>query len=532
MTDGMLFEPSANAGTSGDGWLDLEGETVLVTGATGFVGTAVVRRLAGCNCSLRALLRPTSPLDNLEALDIKFFQGDMRDASAVAAAMRGVRYLFHVAADYRLWSLNPCEIIDANERGTRVVMEAALAAGVERIVHTSSVATLKPCGGGKPCGEDSRLDAADAIGAYKRLKVLSETLVEQMVVERALPAVIVQPATPIGPGDIKPTPTGRIIVEAAHRRIPAFVETGLSLVHVDDVAEGHLLALKRGKVGERYILGGENVAFGTMLADIAALTSRRAPTLRVPHNAVYPPPLAAEAVARFTGREPFVSLDSLRMRASASARGRRAGSAQPPGVARCWRGWRHQGHDGRCAGRHQRETGGRGADRMQRRRRVERGLLGVGGVPRFLDNPCGEGREGDVDLPGLGRGSIEDRHRVSQPERLGVGAQRAVGRDVEMRRDLAGRDVGEIARGTAAGFGDQRLVGIGDAAHGPVCPFLDVASERLEDRLEPLGLDQVQLAARRQHPLELGQARRTDVLPSLLATLEVGGVEQAQAFDE
>ena len=288
MTDGTLFEPFTNAGTPFDDRLDLDGDRVLVTGATGFVGAAVARRLAGCNCSLRTLLRPTSPLDNLEALDIEFFEGDMRDAPAVAAAMRGVRYLFHVAADYRLWALNPCEIIDANERGTRVVMEAALAAGVERIVHTSSVATLKPCGGGKPCGEDSRLDAADAIGAYKRSKVLSESLVERMVAERALPAVIVQPATPIGPGDIKPTPTGRIIVEAAHGRIPAFVETGLSLVHVDDVAEGHLLALQRGRLGERYILGGENVAFSTMLVDIAALTSRRAPTLRVPHNAVYP----------------------------------------------------------------------------------------------------------------------------------------------------------------------------------------------------------------------------------------------------
>ena len=291
----------------------LAGETVLVTGASGFVGAAIARRLGDSGCEVRTLVRPTSALGNVEGLGIELFEGDIRDGRAVAAAMKGVRYLFHAAADYRLWALDPSEILDVNENGTRVVMEAALAAGVERTVYTSSVATLKPCRGGPPSGEADRLGVRDAIGAYKRSKILAESLVDRMVDERGLPAVVVHPSTPIGPGDIKPTPTGRIIVEAAHGRIPVFVETGLNLVHVDDVADGHVRALQLGVIGEHYILGGQDVAFGTMLVEIAALMARRAPTIRVPHTAIYPIAYAAEMIALVTRREPFVSLDSLRM---------------------------------------------------------------------------------------------------------------------------------------------------------------------------------------------------------------------------
>ena len=293
--------------------LSLAGESVLVTGASGFVGAAVARRLATTGCSLRTLMRPTSSHDNVRGLEIEIVEGDIRDARAVAQAMKGVRYLFHVAADYRLWARDPSEILDINERGTRIVMEAALDAGVERVVHTSSVATLKPCCAGVPSCEEDRLSTREAIGAYKRSKILAEVLVDRMVADRGLPAVVVHPSTPIGPGDIKPTPTGRIIVEAANGRIPVFVETGLNLVHVDYVADGHLRALERGRIGDHYILGGQNVAFGTMLADISVLASRRAPKLRVPHAAIYPIAYAAEMAAWMSKREPFVSLDSLRM---------------------------------------------------------------------------------------------------------------------------------------------------------------------------------------------------------------------------
>ena len=305
-----LFEDDSEAPfVSGLG----SGHTVLVTGASGFIGAAVARRLKRTGCRIRTLMRPSSPRANVEGLDLEIYEGDMRDARAVALAMTGVRWLIHAAADYRLWALDPNEIFDCNMRGTQVVMEAALAAGVEKIVYTSSVATLMPHFGGSPSCEANRLDECDAIGAYKRSKVLAEQLVDRMVAELGLPAVCVHPSTPIGPGDIKPTPTGRIIVEAARGRIPAFVETGLNLVHVDDVADGHLRALERGRIGERYILGGQDVAFGTMLSDIARLTGRRAPKLRVPHSAILPIAYAAELAARVTGREPFVSLDSLRM---------------------------------------------------------------------------------------------------------------------------------------------------------------------------------------------------------------------------
>ena len=239
-------------------------------------------------------------------------EGDLRDRPSLAAALKGVRFLFHAAADYRLWARNPEEIRRNNVEGTRLIMEEALRAGVERIVYTSSVATLKLVDGA-PATEDRPLVEEEAIGAYKRSKVAAERLVEAMVRRDGLPAVIVNPSTPIGPRDVRPTPTGRIIIEAASGRMPAFVDTGLNLVHVDDVAFGHVAALDRGRIGERYILGGENVLLADMLADIARLVGRRPPRLKLPRTVIYPIAYGAELAAKVRGVEPFVTLDGLRM---------------------------------------------------------------------------------------------------------------------------------------------------------------------------------------------------------------------------
>ena len=285
---------------------------VLVTGVSGFVGSAVARALAARGTRVRGLIRESSPRANLTDFPGELVEGDLRDAEAVARAMGGVRHLFHVAADYRLWAPDPEEIVRNNAATTRIVMEAALAAGVERVVYTSSVATLKPRDGGP--ADESRAAAPDqVVGAYKRSKVVAERLVEDMVAARGLPAVIVQPSTPIGPRDVRPTPTGRIIVEAANGRMPAFVDSGLNLVHVDDVATGHLLAFDRGRVGARYILGGQDVMLGDMLAEIAAIVGRKAPTIRIPRAPLFPLAWVNEQVARVTGGDPFLNMDSLRM---------------------------------------------------------------------------------------------------------------------------------------------------------------------------------------------------------------------------
>ena len=286
---------------------------VLVTGASGFVGSAVAKTLAEAGFTVRALVRPTSPREHLKGVSVEFAEGDLRDAESVRRAMTGVQYLFHVAADYRLWARDPREIAEVNVEGTRTIMAEALRAGVERIVYTSSVATLSPRRDGQAVDETLPLDEANAIGAYKRSKVVAERLVEAMIGRDKLPAIIVNPSTPIGPRDVKPTPTGRIIVEAATGRMPGFVDTGLNLVHVDDVAAGHLAALHKGKIGERYILGGENVSLSDMLADICAVAGRRPPRWRFPHSMVMPVAYAAEGMARVTGREPFVTRDGLRM---------------------------------------------------------------------------------------------------------------------------------------------------------------------------------------------------------------------------
>lgn len=286
---------------------------VLITGASGFVGSAVAQVFRTAGYPVRALVRASSPRTNLQDDGIVLAEGDIRDRAAVARALDGVRYLVHTAADYRLWAPSPRDIIDTNVEGTRIVMEEALRAGVERIVYTSSVATLSLDKDGAPADESRPLPANEAVGAYKQSKVIAERLVEDMAARQDLPVVIVNPSTPIGPRDVKPTPTGRIIVEAASGRMPAFVDTGLNLVHVDDVAMGHLAALRRGRIGERYILGGENVLLSAMLGDIAGLVGRRPPSVRLPRSLIYPLAVGAEAVARLTGRTPFVTRDGLRM---------------------------------------------------------------------------------------------------------------------------------------------------------------------------------------------------------------------------
>jgi dihydroflavonol-4-reductase len=286
---------------------------ILITGASGFVGAAVARSLLQSGEPVRALVRSTSPRMNLADPRLQIVEGDISDAGSIARAMAGVRYLFHVAADYRLWARHPDDIVRTNVEGTRTVMNAALRAGVERVVYTSSVATLAARPNRAPSDETFPLAAADAVGAYKYSKVIAERLVEAMIAEQKLPAVIVNPSTPIGPSDVRPTPTGRIIIEAAVGRMPAYVDTGLNLVHVDDVAAGHVAALQRGRIGERYILGGQDVLLGDMLREIARQIGRPPPRLRLPRQLIFPIAYGAEAIAHFTGREPFVTTTGLKL---------------------------------------------------------------------------------------------------------------------------------------------------------------------------------------------------------------------------
>lgn len=287
-------------------------ELTLVTGVSGFVGAAVARALAASGRRLRGFVRPTSPCANLAEFPGELVEGDLRDPSSVARAMAGVGEVLHVAADYRIWARDPAEIIHNNRMTTQNVIDAAVAAGIARMVYTSSVATLLP----DPTGasDESRIARQDqVVGAYKHSKVLAEELVRHAIKERGLPAVIVHPSTPIGPGDVKPTPTGRIIVEAANGRMPAFVDSGLNLVHVDDVAQGHLLALERGVPGESYILGGQDVTLAQMLASVARTVGRHPPTVRIPRSPLVPLAWANERFAALFGYDPFLTLDGLRM---------------------------------------------------------------------------------------------------------------------------------------------------------------------------------------------------------------------------
>ncbi len=284
----------------------------LVTGATGFVGSAVARVLLARGHRLRLLVREGSDRGNIAGLPAEIAVGDLKDPESLERAVAGCRAVVHVAADYRLWVPDPAAMNAANVEGTRALLLAAHRAGAERIVYCSSVAALGLVGDGTPGTEDTPVSLDKVIGAYKRSKYLAEQAVLELARE-GVPVVVVNPSAPVGPRDIKPTPTGKMIADAAAGRMPAYVDTGLNVVHVDDVAEGHALALERGRVGERYILGGEDFSLGDLLALVAGIAGRKPPRVKLPHGALYPVALASEGLARAFGIEPLVTRDILAM---------------------------------------------------------------------------------------------------------------------------------------------------------------------------------------------------------------------------
>jgi dihydroflavonol-4-reductase len=284
----------------------------LVTGATGFVGAAVARALRGAGWQVRVIARKGSNRANLRLLAADVFEGDLADVGSLEPALVGCDALFHVAADYRLGARDPSQLYRTNVEGTRNILSAARKVGVARIVYTSSVATIGIPPDGSPGNERTPVALSNMIGHYKRSKYLAEEVAREAAAAGA-PVVIVNPSTPVGPGDIKPTPTGQLVLDAASGRMPAYVDTGLNIVHVDDVAAGHLLAYERGKAGERYILGGEDMSLQIMLAQIARLVGRKPPRIRLPYAAVLPIAYLAEGFAALTGRSGRVTLEGVRM---------------------------------------------------------------------------------------------------------------------------------------------------------------------------------------------------------------------------
>jgi dihydroflavonol-4-reductase len=285
----------------------------LVTGATGFVGSAVARTLLARGHDLRLLVRPIGDRRNVDSLTAELVEGDLTDPASLERAAAGCRYVVHVAADYRIWVRNPDEMLRANVDGALAMVRAAARAGAERIVHCSSVAALGQIGDGTPADEDTPTNEADFVGIYKKSKYLAERAVLEAAARESWPVVVVNPAAPVGPRDIKPTPTGKMIRDAAAGVVPAYIDTGLNIVHVDDVAEGHALALERGRVGERYVLGGENMPLRDILGLVAGIAGRKAPRIRLPEAAVWPLAYLMEKTANVTGIAPVVTRDHLKM---------------------------------------------------------------------------------------------------------------------------------------------------------------------------------------------------------------------------
>jgi dihydroflavonol-4-reductase len=286
--------------------------TTLVTGATGFVGSHVARQLVAAGDSVRVLVRRSSNLAVLEGLQVEPVEGDLRDGASLQRAMQGVRRVYHVAADYRLWTPKPAEIYESNVEGTRRLLQAAQRAGVERIIYTSTVATIAVPRHGALPNEGTQATLGEMIGHYKRSKFLAE----QVAMEAArsgVPVVIVNPTAPVGPGDWKPTPTGRIILDFLQGKMPAYVDTGLNVAAVEDVAAGHLLAAEKGRIGERYILGARNMTLKQILDALSAITGRPAPRVRLPHAIALAAGYADEFYSRLAGREPQIPVEGVKM---------------------------------------------------------------------------------------------------------------------------------------------------------------------------------------------------------------------------
>src|ERR1700723_21908 len=286
--------------------------TTLVTGATGFVGSHVARQLVAAGEAVRVLVRARSNLAVLDGLQVEPVEGDLRDAASLESAMQGVRRVYHVAADYRLWTPKPAEIYESNVEGTRRLLAAAHRAGVQRIVYTSTVATIAVPRHGALPNEQTQATLEEMIGHYK----LSKFLAEQVAIEAArggVPVVIVNPTAPIGPGDWKPTPTGRIVLDFLHGKMPAYVDTGLNVAAVEDVAAGHLLAAEKGRIGGRYILGARNMTLKQILDALSAITGRPAPRVRLPHAIALAAGYADQWFSRLAGREPLIPVEGVKM---------------------------------------------------------------------------------------------------------------------------------------------------------------------------------------------------------------------------
>lgn len=285
----------------------------LVTGANGFLGSAVVRSLLAAGHEVRVLVRSGSNRRNLGSLSVEISEGDLRDVPSLKRAVANCQNLFHVAADYRLWVPDPESMYDINVHGTQALIMAAAEAGVERMIYTSSVATLGTNPDGTPANEDTPSSLEGMIGHYKRSKFLAEQAARHLTRQHNLSLVIVNPSTPIGPGDIRPTPTGQMVLDTLCNRMPAYVDTGLNVVHTDDIANGHLLAYKHGKPGERYILGGENMTLLQILQILDRINGKPIQRIGLPVRVILPAAWIMERIATVTRSEPRMTVDGLRM---------------------------------------------------------------------------------------------------------------------------------------------------------------------------------------------------------------------------